>query len=139
MIYRIASQLGGTGGPPVFRNFNTRAGRPCRGFRRGNSLIPVIIYLAAFVVLLILVSNYYLLPALKASQTPDPEGRKILSAHAAMVMALLLVVLLLGLLMAFRIGRFFRPRPSTPRKPTVYVDAWKESGKRMQVPKDEGE
>ena len=45
---------------------------------------------------------------------------------------MVLFVLFAGLLLSFRVGRFFFPRPTpAPRRRTEYVDAWVESGRRM--------
>jgi hypothetical protein len=55
-----------------------------------------------------------------------------------LVLAIVLFILLVGLLLTFKIGRFFRARPVSPRKATKYVDAWEESGRRLKLPeKDE--
>ena len=48
-------------------------------------------------------------------------------------------VLFGGLLIAFRIGRFFIPRPVAGRKKTEYVDAWAESGRRMGTPPEQAD
>jgi TRAP-type mannitol/chloroaromatic compound transport system permease small subunit len=94
---------------------------------------PTLAFLLGFVVLLIVVSNYYLLPALDAWQhSTDPVGKKLLSAHSALLLAILLLILLSGLLLTFRIGRFFFPRPMRKRSSTQYVDVWSEAGKRIQ-------
>jgi uncharacterized membrane protein len=99
---------------------------------RRRSIWPTLAFLLGFVVLLIVVSNYFLLPALDAwQQSTDPVGKKLLSAHSALLLAILLLILLSGLLLTFRIGRFFFPRPARRRSHTRYVDAWSEAGKRM--------
>jgi hypothetical protein len=108
-----------------------------RTHRPGRSPLAVLAYLAGFAGLLVIVSHFYLIPALKAAHNADPARRKVLAADAMLILAVVLFVLLLGLLITFRIGRFFRPRPPTPAKPTAYVDAWKESGRRMQTPERE--
>ncbi|MDB5302416.1 MAG: hypothetical protein JWO87_4079 [Phycisphaerales bacterium] len=106
-------------------------------FRPGRSPIAVLIYLVGYVVLLVFVSWYYLFPALVATRGADPLQRKLLSAHATMILALVLFILMAGLLLTFRIGRFFRPRQSPPGKPTEYIDAWTESARRMKTPEEE--
>jgi len=112
--------------------------RPSR-IRRGRTVIAVVIYLACFTGLLAAVSHYYLIPALKiVAHDATREQKKVMAASAWLIMFLVLFVSLMGLLMTFRIGRFFFPRKRDAAKPTQYVDAWKEAGKRMKVP-DEGE
>ena len=105
-----------------------------RSHRSGRSPLAVLAYLLGFTAVLLIVSHFYLLPALAAAAHADPARRKLLAAHAMLILALVLFILLVGLLMTFRIGRFFRPRTHTREKPTTYIDAWKESGRRMKTP-----
>jgi len=43
-------------------------------------------------------------------------------------------ILFVGLMMTFRIGRFFFPRPgNSARVKTTYVDAWTEAGRRLDT------
>jgi O-antigen ligase len=105
--------------------------------RSGRTLLAVLLYLVAFGLLLSIVSHYYLIPALIAKHSATPDQKRLLAASSRLIMALLLFVLLMGLLLTFRIGRFFFPRRRDPVKPTEYVDAWEEAGRRMKVPEDE--
>lgn len=105
--------------------------------RAGRSATAVLIYLVGFTALLIFISHYYLIPALRAMSSADPLTRKVLSAHARLMLALILFVLFAGLIVTFRVGRFFTPRTARRAPPTEYVDAWKESGRRLKVPEDE--
>jgi hypothetical protein len=108
--------------------------------RSGRSAAAVLIYLVGFATLLFFVSHYYLIPALQAMSTANPMERKLLSAHARLMLALVLFVLFSGLILTFRIGRFFRPRSTRRAAPTEYVDAWKESGRRLKMSdRDENE
>ena len=91
----------------------------------------VIVYLLGFAVLLTFISHYYLLPALKAATTATPAEKHLLVAHARLILVVFLVVLLAGLMMTFRVARFFFPRPPRQSKPTVYSDAWAESARRL--------
>ena len=52
---------------------------------------------------------------------------------------LVLFILFVGLMMTFRIGRFFFPRSTPPPAKTQYVDAWAESGTRISVPDEQDE
>jgi hypothetical protein len=92
----------------------------------------VILYLLGFAVLLTFISHYYLLPALNAAKTATPAEKHILVAHARLILVVFLFVLLVGLMMTFRVARFFFPQPPRQQiKPTTYSDAWAESARRM--------
>jgi hypothetical protein len=91
-------------------------------------------FLLGFTALLVYVSYSYLFPAFEAARVADPAQRKQLAAHAWLLLAIILVILLAGLVLTFRFGRYFFPRAREPRRATTYVDAWAESGRRMQTP-----
>lgn len=93
----------------------------------------MIAFLAGFAALLIFVSYYYLFPALRARQAATEPERKVLAAHALLLMAVLLFILLMGLILTFRIGRFFLPRRRGKARPTIYPDAWAEAARRVEV------
>ena len=98
-------------------------------------------FLAGFAVLLIFISNWYLLPALEAARDATQEEKKGLTAHARLLLAIVLFILFAGLVLTFRVGRFFFPRtPAVRTGPTQYTDAWAESGRRIDFksPPDEG-
>ena len=111
---------------------STRPHRPARVH------YGVLFFLIAFTAFLVFLSSYYLLPALRtfleAKQSGDKRGIHAISATSALLLAVLLVILITGLILTFRIGRFFFPRKSPPRTRTKYVDAWAESAKRMETP-----
>jgi hypothetical protein len=120
--------------------FPTRThGRP----RPGRAHWAVLIFLAAFAVGIVFLSIYYLLPALdaflQADRTGDVRGKMAIRATSALLLSIILIILLAGLLLTFRIGRLFFPRQSPPRTKTKYVDIWAESGKRLQTPPVEEE
>ena len=98
--------------------------------RRGLTLWPALFFLVFFALLLVFVSHYYLLPALSASQAATQPARAHLRAEAALVLTILLVTLFSGLVLTFKVHRFFLPAPRAPRTQTKYVDAWAEAGKR---------
>lgn len=100
----------------------------------GRSVVPFIAFLLLFLVLLLVVSHWYLLPALDAYNHADARGRRLLGLHALLLLSLLLVILVLFVVMLFRVGRYFFPGPFRPRTRTKYVDAWAEAGKRMPPP-----
>lgn len=104
----------------------------------GVAYARVIAFLAGFAVLVIFVSYYYLFPALRARQSASEPERRILAAHALLLLAVLLFILLMGLILTFRIGRFFLPRRRNKARPTIYPDAWAEAARRVEVePREE--
>jgi hypothetical protein len=115
------------------------------GFSR--SLVGLVAYLAGFAVVLVVVCWLYLFPAIRAAASAiehhDLRQKRELAATASLILFVVLFVLFAGLLLAFRVGRFFFPRPPVPRRtPTQYVDAWEESGRRVNaadLPTDEDE
>lgn len=94
-------------------------------------------FLAGFSVLIVIVANYFLLPATSAVPAADVEGKRQLSAVSALLLAILLFIMVVGLLMTFRIRRFFLPNESATRSSTQHIDAWAESGRRMTAPPDD--
>ncbi len=102
--------------------------------RAGRTPWAVLVFLLAFAVLIGSVSFYFLMPAMRASLEATPGERRGLAAYSWLLMAIVLFMLFVGLIITFRIGRFFFPRSAPPPSKTKYVDAWAESGKRMQVP-----
>jgi hypothetical protein len=102
----------------------------------------VLVFLLGFAVLVVIVSFYFLMPAMDAATdtgVTDVEKRRLM-AYSRLLLVVVLFVLFAGLVMTFRIGRFFFPRPTSPRTSTKYVDAWAESAKRVEIPPDdEGE
>ena len=96
--------------------------------------MAVLAYLVAFTLLLVALLKWYLIPALLAAEHAGPEERKKLAAGALLVLVVVLFAAWAGLVLTFRVGRFFFPRPTPPRKQTLYIDAWAESAKRMQTP-----
>jgi hypothetical protein len=109
-------------------NTSTRTGRPYWG---------AVAFLLAFFLLLLLVSNRFLIPALNISKDIDPTGRKHLAAIASLVLTVVLFCLFVLLFMVFRPSRFLFPRKTEPRTKTDYIDAWQESADRMPMPNDE--
>jgi hypothetical protein len=90
--------------------------------------------MVAFAVLLWFVSRWYLIPALQAFQVASGDQKRQLAAHARLVLAIILFILVAGILLTFRFGRYFAPRLGEKSKPTQYVDAWAESARRVAVP-----
>ncbi len=105
---------------------------PRRPFTR--SPWAAVIFLLGFTVLLIAVCYYYLYPALQAAKHATPPERARLRAWSSLLLAVVLIILGSGLVLTFRIGRFFFPRPFTPRTRTQHVDVGTEAGKRLEMP-----
>jgi hypothetical protein len=103
----------------------------------GFGYARVIAFLIGWAVLIIFVSRYYLYPALEAAAKASPKDKKLLAAHASLLLALLLFMLLVGLILTFKIGRFFQPRNRPRPKATNYPDAWAESARRVEVPPED--
>ena len=101
--------------------------------RPGRIYWPTVAFLVGFGVLIVAVSNWYLLPAMEAAARANPAEKRHLAAHARLLLAIILVILLAGILLTFRFGRFFLPRQRESAKPTRYVDAWTESAKRVSA------
>lgn len=106
-------------------------------FRPARVHWSTLAFLLGFTILLIGISYYSLIPGLEAAKDATTPEKRSLVAWYRLLLAVILFILLAGLLMTFRIGRFFFPRPTPPRTQTTYVDAWAESGKRIQIPPDE--
>jgi hypothetical protein len=108
--------------------------------RRGAARWSALVFLVCFTLLLIGVASYVLVPAFEkidnAAALPDPEKRKIV-AFSRLLLLVLLFILFAGLVLTFRFGRLFFPRPVTPRTKTQYVDAWAEAGRRAEAPSGE--
>lgn len=100
---------------------------------RGFTYARLIAFLLGFAALLVFVAHFYLFPALRARQTATEPERRILAAHALLLLAVLLFILLMGLILTFRVGRFFQPRRRARQRPTIYPDAWAEAARRVEV------
>jgi hypothetical protein len=109
---------------------------PCRS---GRVVWATLAFMVGFVVLLVFISNWYLIPAFKAASTATGVEKRALVAHSRLLLALVLLILISGILLTFRFGRYFIPRVGEKTKPTQYVDAWAESAKRVSVPPRETE
>ena len=108
-------------------------------FRAGRAFWGAIVFLAVFFVLLLIVSNRFLLPALRIAQGVDTPGRRQLAAISSLVLTIVLLCLLVLLFTAFRPSRLFFPRKTEPRTKTDYIDAWQESADRMPMPDDDSD
>jgi hypothetical protein len=108
-------------------------------FRLRHSLWSMIVFLSGSALLIWLVSNRFLIPAMVAAQDATPMQQRQLAATARLLLAIVLFSLCVGILMVFRIRRFFFPRNPIPRQKTEYVDAWTEAGRRLNTLPDSGD
>ena len=100
----------------------------------------VIVFMLSFALLISWVSRYYLIPAMIAAKDATSTEKRWLVASSRLLLVVILFVIVAGIFLTFRVGRFFFPRPTQPkRQPTQYVDAWAESAKRMQLSDDPDE
>ena len=107
---------------------------PTRVRRSGRIYWATLAFLLGFAVLIYVVSDWYLLPALDAARDASTAEKRTLAVHARLLLAVVLVILVCGILLTFRFGRFFFPGHREPTGPTKYVDAWAESANRMPTP-----
>lgn len=110
------------------------AAPPSHARRSGRIYWPTLAFLLGFAILIYVISDWYLLPAMDAARDADAAGRRSLAAYSRLLLAIVLVILVAGILLTFRFGRFFVPGHRDPTRPTQYVDAWRESANRVQVP-----
>jgi uncharacterized membrane protein YhaH (DUF805 family) len=104
-------------------------------FRSGRSYWGVLAFLLLFVVLIVAVSDYFLLPAMSAAHGASDAEKLRLTAYSRLLLWLVLFILIVGLVLIFRPGRFFFPRRQSPRETTKYIDMWAEAGRRMDADK----
>jgi len=100
--------------------------------RLRRALWTPILFLSLFLAAVAAIAVYWVLPMVRAAQNGTPADRQRAVAYGVLVLILLLFLLLVGLLASFRFSTwaFF----SNQRKPTQYVDIWKEAGKRAKTP-----
>lgn len=103
-------------------------------FRSGHTTWAVLAFLLLFAILIVCVSEFYLMPAMAIVKDANPAERLRLEAYSRLLLAVLLFILVVGLMLTFRMGRLFFPRPRAPKVQTTYVDAWAEAGRRAEAP-----
>src|SRR4029079_1940110 len=89
--------------------------------RLRQSLWAMVVFLAGFSALISVVSHYFLIPALLASHDATPAEKRLLSGSAALLMAVVLFILCVGIMLVFRVRRFFFPSASPARTKTQYI------------------
>jgi 4-amino-4-deoxy-L-arabinose transferase-like glycosyltransferase len=110
--------------------------RPARSPAAVLAIIILSAVLLFFSGLAYLTAYGYLLPVAQSASTRPaparPEVRHAIAAYSGLLLTLLLLILGIGLLLAYRIIRYARPRRPITRVKTTVVDAWAEAGKRAQ-------
>jgi formate hydrogenlyase subunit 3/multisubunit Na+/H+ antiporter MnhD subunit len=95
--------------------------------------------MVGFAILIAFISRWYLIPAMEAAQNATGVEKRQLVAHSRLLLAVVLFILVAGILLTFRFGRYFVPRAGEKARPTEYPDAWAESAKRVSVPPRESQ
>jgi hypothetical protein len=109
-------------------------------FRSGRIQWAALAFLLGFTALLLVICYGYLFPAMEAAKGATPTEKRGLVAYSRLLLVIILFVLFAGMLLTFRVGRFFFPRSlGTPRDKTHYPDAWAESAKRVKIPDETDE
>src|SRR5690606_30523709 len=98
----------------------------------GRTYVPLVLFIFAFLVLILYVIADFLLPAMHTATTATTQERAGLSAYSRLLLSIILILLISGLLLTFRIGRRWNEPPQ--RTKTEYPDAWEEAGRRMKTP-----
>jgi hypothetical protein len=104
--------------------------------RRGRVHWAAIAFLVVFAAVALWIAYYAMQPVAQATQHASDEEKRRIVAWFRLLLAVLLFILIAGLVLTFRFGRLFFPRPTPPRTKTPYVDAWAESAKRVRVPSE---
>ena len=86
-----------------------------RAFRR--AFWATLAFLLAFVALLLLIARYFMQPAVVAAHVATPPERRQLSAISILLLAILLIMLTVGLMLSFRVHRFFVPSRENGERP----------------------
>jgi predicted MFS family arabinose efflux permease len=104
--------------------------------RLGRSIWPIVFFLLGFEAMLILITHQYLLPAYDAAAHADQAGRHQLDAVSSLLLMVVLTIIVVGVILVFRVRRYFKTDHDTRAKPTEYSDAWAESGRRSPPPSE---
>lgn len=106
-------------------------GRTSRVF--GRIHWAILAFLGGFVVLILLLLAWFIAPGMAVLGDPGTtdDDRARIAAIAALLLAVLLVILFVGLLLTFRVRRYIIGDPQ-PRGRTRHTDAWAESARRLR-------
>jgi uncharacterized membrane protein YbhN (UPF0104 family) len=113
--------------------YNPDVGDPIQRLRAIRRAIwTPILFLSLFLALVALISVYWVAPMVEQARSGTPADRQRAVAYGTLVLILLLFLMLLGLVASFRFATRLLRRED--RKPTHYVDIWKEAGRRVRTP-----
>jgi hypothetical protein len=112
--------------------YNTAMLEPRMTRRLRSTLWGTAAFLVGTAALIVILSHFYLLPAMEAAKNADTSGKRQLSASAALLLCVVLFVLAVGVLLVFRVRRMFTSSGTETREKTDYIDAWKEAGRRAR-------
>lgn len=98
-----------------------------------RSLWAMLIFVLGVCTLIVLVSNYFLFPAMLATVNATTAEKQRLSAVATLLLAIVLLIVGVGLVLVLRVKRFFIGTTRETRVKTDYIDAWAESAKRAKT------
>lgn len=93
-----------------------------------------VLFLLSFLAALGVIAWFWLEPMLRIASEGSPEEQRKLAAYSALLIAVLVLVLLVGLIITMRIGRRLRMLGTRDRVQTDYPDAWEESARRTKPP-----
>jgi uncharacterized membrane protein len=102
--------------------------------RFGRSLWAAIAFVVVFVIIISVVAEYFLFPAMQLAHDASPAQKRQLMAASRLMMMIVLFVLCVVMFMLFRVRRFFFPQSLPKRERTQYIDVWAEAGRRAQAP-----
>jgi hypothetical protein len=106
-------------------------------FRSGRTIWALVAFLAGFSLLIWVVSDRFLIPAMAAARDATDLQKRQLMATARLLLAVVLMILSVAIILLFQIRRFFFPRQRPEKQKTEYIDAWAESARRMTTPPDD--
>jgi len=138
--YRARDKVAETAMLSLLRSPFVPCRRSCSRRYSGFVYARLLAFMLAYGALLLVVSYEYLFPAMEAFVRPSttPQQKKLLAAHAMLLLALMLLVLVMGLVLSLRLSRVFFPLRRHRAKPTHYPDAWEESARRIKVDPEDG-
>ena len=102
-------------------------------WRLARSISGMIAFLIGSMVLVIVVSHHFLIPAILVSRDATPQEKRHIQAVATLLLTVVLFILGVGIVLLLRVKRFFIPSSQPTRQKTEYIDAWAEAGKRASA------
>lgn len=94
-------------------------------------------FLCGFIVLLVVISYWWLIPGLAAAADASPVRKNQLALLSLLLMLMLLTIIGSAMVLLFGVAKRVFPRKDALRSTTTYSDAWAEAGRRARVPRPE--